>query len=185
MIVPVFILASCGSGEQKAGQKESGGTTGKDAGEVVSQPKMNADSLVTVINAERAKIENGLKSLQRTSLLTDNLREQIRQKWSKIEYYSGQGQILRIKTYPYEKISQRTEEFYFQDGSLILAFIEDQGATYTGKSENRVGKTYYFHDDVFVKEVNQTAEKETSIRTSDAERLLQEAKEYLGLFPKK
>ncbi|MCK9205123.1 MAG: hypothetical protein M0P58_11920 [Bacteroidales bacterium] len=183
----VFLFFSCGSPNQNAknDQKESTGQTAGVETETVQAPKINTDSLVKVIDVEREKIERNLKSLKRTTLTTTNLRAQIKQKWSKIDFYAEASQIVRIKTYPYDKISKRTEEFYFQKGKLILAFIEDEGAQYKGKSDKRVGKTYYFFNDAGIKEINQTTEIETSIRQSDSERLLQEAKEYIELFPKK
>ena len=182
-----MIFFSCGSNNQN----DKNGLNAKSDAPVVSEdktvaaPKINTDSLVKVIDAERERIETRLKSLQQTSLSTKDLRAQIKQKWSKIDYYTENGQIVRIKSFPYPKISQRTEEFYLQKGSLILAFIEDDGLKYTGMEPKRTGKTYYFSENSFIKEANVTNEKETTIRGSDSERLLQEAKEYLELFPKK
>jgi hypothetical protein len=179
-----FLLFSCGTSQQKAGEQAAKtDTTVKPATEAAAPAAVNADSLVKIIDAERAKIEGNLKSLQKKTLPTKDLRAQIRQKWSKLDFYSGNGRVVRIKSYPYEQISHRTEEFYFRDGKLILAFIEDTGSQFTGKSEKRDGKTYYFFNDAVIKEDNQTGEKETSIRTSDGERLLQEGQEYLTLVP--
>jgi hypothetical protein len=181
-----FICFSCGSNNKGTGNDQGNNTdtTMHADNSIVYTPKINTDSIVKVIDVERGKIENRLTSLQKKSLPTKDLRAQIKQKWSKLDFYSDNNQIVRIKSYPYEKISHRTEEFYFQNGKLMLAFIEDEGFPYVGKSDKRVGKTYYFFDDTFINEVNPTNEKETTIRSSDGERLLQEAKEYLELFPK-
>jgi hypothetical protein len=176
----VFIFISCGSNDQK----ETPAATVNSDKSTTSIPKANIDSLVKAIDMEREKIENNLAASQKKSLPTAGLREQIKQKWSRIEFFSQNDQLVRIKTFPYENISRRTEEFYFQNGKLVLAFIEDEGLEHIGKSEKRTGKTYYFFNDAVIKEDNQTNEKETTIRTSDGERLLQEAKEYLELFPK-
>jgi hypothetical protein len=177
----VFILFSCGSNDQK---KTPGAAVNSEES-VASVPKVNVDSVVKAIDMEREKIENNLPSSQKKSLPTTDLREQIKQKWSRIEFFSQNDQLVRIKTFPYEKVSQRTEEFYYQNGKLILAFIEDDGLQHIGKSEARTGKTYYFFEGAFINENNQTNEKETTVRSSDGERLLQESKEYLELFPKK
>jgi hypothetical protein len=48
-----------------------------------------------------------------------------------------------------------------------------------------VDKEYYYQNDLCIKEDNRSKEPETTIRDSDCERLMQEAKEYLELFPKK
>ena len=66
----------------------------------------------------------------------------------------------------------------------MLAFIDDEGMKYIGKTDKHIDKAYYFSGDIVIKEINQSKEKETSIRESDSERLLQEAYEYLELFPK-
>ncbi len=181
-----FVSFACGSNNQNAGNGQKGITdsTVKSKATTVNTPKINTDSLVQVIEKERERIESNLKSFKQKILPTKDLRAQIKQKWSKIEYYTENDQIVRIITLPYEKIVPRTEEFYFQKGILILAFINDEGLKYIGKEDKRVGKAYYFSGDAVIKEDNRTNEKETSIRTSDGERLLQEAKEYLELFPK-
>ena len=187
MILGIVVACfSCGSCNQSAKTEESKNNDAAIASEenAVKTPKINADSLVKVIDIERERLENNLKSFQKKTLSTKDLRPQVKQKWSKIDFYTENDQIVRIKSYPYDKISQRTEEFYFQKGKLILAFIEDDGSKFIGKEPKRAGKTYYFFEDSFLKEANVTNEKETTIRSSDGERLLQEATEYLELYPK-
>ncbi len=182
----VLLFFACGSNNQTAKNEQQikADSTAKAESKTVSKPKINTDSLVIVIENERERIEKNLKSFRQKIVPTKDFRAQIKQKWSKIEYFSENGQIVRIITLPYEKIVNRTEEFYFQKGNLILAFINDEGLKYIGKEDKRVGKAYYFSGDAVIKEDNRTAEKETNIRTSDSERLLQESKEYLELFPK-
>jgi len=167
--------------KQKEKQKQE-----QDSIDSADRTKKKADSLIIAINLERDRIENNLKSFQIKSLSTKTLREQIKQKWSKIEFCTEKDQIVRIKTYPYKEITNRTEEFYFQKGKLMLAFICDNGLLIKeGKPEKGLGKTYYFSEDAVIKEENLSNEKETSIRNSDSERLLQEAKEYLELYSTK
>ena len=184
VLAMALALCSCGTGNKNAGkeQKDTTGAGIAQGEEAKVKPKVNVDSMATVIDAERNRIETALKSLQRTTIPTMNLREQIKQKWSKLDFYTDKGQVIRIKSYPHEKISQRTEEFYFKNGKLILAFIEDNGLKNTGKATDRFGKTYYYFNDESFKEINQTNEKETGIRASDSERLLEEANEYLEIF---
>ena len=184
VLAMALVLCSCGTGNKNAG-KEQQDTTGAGIAqgqEAEVRPKVNVDSMATVIDAERNRIETALKSLKRTTIPTTNLRAQIKQKWTKLDFYTEKDLVVRIKSYPYEKISQRTEEFYFKNGKLILAFIEDNGSKNTGKAADRFGKTYYYFADESFKEVNQTNEKETGIRASDSERLLEEANEYLEIF---
>jgi hypothetical protein len=180
------VLFSCGPNHEVGNSGENKKTELKSSSEtkVVAAPKINADSIVKSIDAERERIENNLKSLQRKSLSTKGMREQIKQKWSKLDFYTENSQVVRIKSYPYANITKRTEEFYFRNGQLIIAFIEDNGLDFKGKEPKRDGKTYYFAGDSLLRESNMTHEQETTIRSSDSERLLQEAKEYLGLFPR-
>ncbi len=141
--------------------------------------------LVTKIDAQKAEIETKIKEIKPTELKTAELREQLKQKWEKIHFYVDNGQVIRVKTYAYDKISKRTEEFYFENGNLILAVIEDDGTGEAGKEKAELNKLYYFNEGMPVHEINNTNETEYSVRESDAERLLEEANEYLKLYAEK
>ena len=142
--------------------------------------------LVQKIDAQKAEIETQIKEIKPTELKTTSLREQIKQKWEKVHFYTNaQGQVLRIKTYPYDKVSKRTEEFYFQNGKLMLAVIEDDGTGEVGKAKENLAKLYYFNEGKSFQEINNSGETEYSIKESDAERLLEEANEYLTLHSEK
>lgn len=183
----IFFLLSCGSGNKNAGNEQKEGTPAavKPETEKVKTPKINADSLVKVIEAENARIESNLKSLKRIILKTTDLRAQVKQKWSEINYYTENGKIVKVVTLPYPQISKRTEEFTYLNGKLILALIADNGIKESGEQEKQINKEYYYFNDNCFKEDNRSKEKETTIRNSDSERLLQEGNEYLDLFPKK
>lgn len=144
------------------------------------QPSLNIDSLVKSINEERTSIENELG--EPMEITTAELKEKIKQKWSKIEFYNKDDNVVRIKTYPYPGISKRTEEFYLKDRALILAVIEDDGSGDRGKSNDEIDKMYYFHDNELIYEMNELTEKEYSIRESDAEELFSEVSEYLNIY---
>ncbi len=183
----LFFLLSCGSGNKNAGDEQKGSAQAavKPETEAVKAPKINADSLVKVIEAENARIESNLKSFKKIILKTTDLRAQIKQKWSEINYFTENGQIVKVVTLPYPKISKRTEEFTYRNGKLILALIADNGIRESGDQEKQINKEYYYFNDSCFKEDNRSKEKETTIRSSDSERLLQEGAEYLDLFPKK
>lgn len=180
-----FFLFSCGSNNTGKEQKENAQAAVNKDSVTAQAPKTNVDSLVKVIEAENSRIEANLKSFTKTSLKTTGLREQIKQKWSIIEYFTENAQIVKIVTLPYKQITKRTEEFTFKQGKLILALIADQGIDEKGNFEKEIDKEYYFSDEICIKEDNRSNEKETTIRNSDSERLLQEANEYLDLMPKK
>jgi hypothetical protein len=181
----VFFLISCGTPNTGQVQKENDQTAVKKEVAAMQTSTINIDSTVKVIEAENARIEANLKSLTKTSLKTTDLREQIKQKWSVIDFYTENSQIVKIITLPYPQITKRTEEFTFQNGKLILAVIADKGIAEGPDEEKSIDKEYYYVDNKCVKEDNRSNEKETTIRESDSERLLQEALEYLELFPGK
>lgn len=142
--------------------------------------------MVQKIDAQKAEIETKIKDVKPTELKTTALREQLKQKWEKLHFYTNaEGQVIRVKTYPYDKVSKRTEEFYFQDGKLILAVIEDDGTGEAGKEKEKLNKLYYFNEEKPFHEINNSGETEYSIKESDAERLLEEANEYLKLKAEK
>ena len=99
MLLGIGVLFfACGSPNQnnKNGQKGNTDTTVNSQEEGVKTPKINADSLVKAINIAREKVDQNLKSFQKKSLPTTNLRAQIKQKWFKIEYYSENAQIVKV-----------------------------------------------------------------------------------------
>lgn len=140
------------------------------------------NALVADITKERMAIEARKAQLDRLTVPTDKLEERIKQKWSKLEFYSRNGQVQRIKSYPHDGISTRTEEFYFRDGQLIFAYIQDNGVHSEAGGQHTTGKEYYYDEGRFVAERNLSGEKEYSIRHSDEERLEAEAMEYVDIF---
>lgn len=183
--MPALLFTNCGGSEENNNEKQT-----KEEKvvivekEIIEEPEVevtiNADSAIQAINAKRAQIESELADP--TEVPTTELREKIKQKWSKIHFYSVNGNVVRIKTYPYEQISKRTEEFYFNNGQLMLVIIEDNGEGEKGKTSEEIEKLYYYNNGEFFDEENHTSENEYKIKDSDAEELAQEAKEYLDIF---
>ncbi|MAX79498.1 MAG: hypothetical protein CL843_04895 [Crocinitomicaceae bacterium] len=157
-------------------------TVTEEVEEMVEEAVVDADAVVSAVDQKRNEIETAIKDIEPVSIETTELRSKIKQKWSKIHVYTVDGNVLRIKTYPYEEISKRTEEFYFDKGMLILATIEDNGEGEPGKDKSEIDKMYYYQDGKFVTEEHHTDEKEYSIKDSDGEELLEEAKEYLEIY---
>jgi len=151
---------------------------------VIPTEKVDNSNLVSEIDQMKNKIEADKSKLKQAEMSTKDLRGQIKQKWSKIHFYSDGDKVVRVKTYPYDQISERTEEFYFNDSKLIFAIIKDDGNKNQGDDEKVKSKMYYFNNGELVKEVNNSEEDEHEIRRSDSERLLQEAEEYLLLVKK-
>jgi hypothetical protein len=168
--------------------KEPAKTSPSASANESTSPKtdVNVDPMVQLIDQTRAQIESNLG--QPTEVSTAKLKEKIKQKWSKIHFYTQNGQVVRIKAYPYDQISKRTEEFYLQGDKLILALIQDDGISgkeengETGEKAETINKMYYFQGDELIKEIKQANEEEHSIKNSDAEELIQEVNEYLEIF---
>lgn len=143
-------------------------------------PVLDLDSFVNFVNENRAKIENAVAVP--VEIATESLRAKISQKWEKIHFYLLEGEVVRIKTYPYQNISARTEEFYLSEGALILAVVEDNGESDRGKSLEEFDKAYYFYQGEIVKEIHSENENEYGIKDSDGEELLSEVQEYLDIY---
>jgi hypothetical protein len=176
----LLFITSCGSPEKKEEQSEVKQESTVPSEETASTPSVNTDSLVSLIDEARSKAEQ-IKD-KPLELKTEKMREKIKQKWASIHFYMTDGKLARIKTYPHDKISKRTEEFYVQDDALVLAVIEDDGSGARGKAAEKLNKMYYFHQNDLIKEVNSSDEPEQSVKKSDAEELLSEFGEYLQIF---
>jgi len=148
----------------------------------ITETFLNVDSLIQVIDQKRSEIEK--LTIPPIELSTKNLREKIKQKWSKIHFYVQNNQVIKIKTYPYPEITKRTEEFYASEKGLILVVIEDNGEGKKGKSKDQIDKMYYFDNGKLIKEINNKNEVEYALKESDALELLSEFNEYLDIFKK-
>jgi hypothetical protein len=183
LLVASLILACTSGAEQDEPVRENAQTENTDDQDNTANDQateLNIEALVAEINAYRASVENKKAELNLKELPTSELREQIRQKWQSIHFYFDSEALVRVKTYPHDGISSRTEEFYFQNGNLVSAHILDEG-TVEGADPYASAKSYYFYMDNLIHEENNSGEAEFSIRESDGERLLQEAMEYLEI----
>ena len=176
-------LFSCGDSSHSSNAYEKTITVNTEVvinEEKEALPTATIDSLITTIDAIRASIEANLG--EPMIVETKELREKLKQKWTKVHYYTADGQVVRIKTYPHESISNRTEEFYLDGQNLVLAVIEDDGTGDRGKTGEAINKMYYFHDGKVIEEMHSVEESEYTLRDSDAEELLAEVKEYLDIY---
>lgn len=186
------LLFSCGQDKQaKEENTTQTDTTAKDTSKkdteetTTNDTAVDKEKVVAAHNNLRSEIETKIKEIKPVEVSTKELREKVKQKWSKIEFYVLDNQVVRVKTYPHENISKRTEEFYFKDGKLAIVTIEDDGSTSKDKEKGSIEKAYYYQNDKLVSEVNNSKETEFSIKNSEAEELLQEAKEYLEIYKSK
>ena len=179
-VVLFAAVSSCNQPAEKATEETAPAVVEEVIEVEVEEEVIDADSIVTAIDEARAEIEANLG--EPVAVATKELKEKIKQKWEKIHFYLMDGQVIRVKTYPYENISARTEEFYLMNGELALAVIEDNGAGERGKTAEQIDKLYYFYNGEAVKKVGAENEKEYSVKDGDAEELMAELKEYLDIY---
>jgi predicted RNase H-like nuclease (RuvC/YqgF family) len=179
LIFVSIIQISCANLEEKT-QTNNDQPSSEEVSSIETEESLNVDSIISTIDEYRASLESELA--EAIELTTDSLRAKIKQKWQKIHFYTNNGELQRIKTYPYSEISQRTEEFYIKDGELVLVVIEDQDGEQRGKAKSEIDKLYYFHNGEVVEEMKKDQKAEYSIRESDGEELYTEFKEYVDLF---
>ena len=178
LLVSIFQLA-CVNLEEKTSENHDQ-TSSEEVNSIETKTTLDIDSITSSIDEYRTQVESELPEV--IELSTDSLRAKIKQKWQKIHFYADEGQLKRIKTYPYPEISQRVEEFYVQNGELVLVVIEDQDGEERGKAKSDLDKVYYFHKEEVIKEMKKDSKAEYSVRQSDGEELYTEFEEYLDLF---
>lgn len=154
----------------------------QDVTELETRTSLDTTLLMNTIDNKRLEIENQLDQIDRIVVDTDSLRAKIKQKWSRIHFYLIDGKVVRIKTYPYPEISERTEEFYFNEGDLILVTIEDNGLGKPGKEKGQIDKMFYFHQGFFLTEYSASKERNHGVVKFEGEELMQEAQEYLSIL---
>lgn len=180
----LFAMTACGGSEEETGENDETNDVvveGTETETIEETAALNVDSLVAAINDLRTSIESSIG--EAVEMETTEQREKIKQKWKAIHFYTLNDEIVRVKTYPHEGISQRTEEFYFDGGELIMAVIEDNGEGERGKSESELDKIYYYHGGSMIKEVGANTVESEEI--SSGEELVEEAMEYLSIYEKK
>lgn len=181
LLLSLFLITAC-SPQPEVDTDENLGQAQEDKTLTEAPRQLDTNLLINTIDNKRLEIENQLDQIDRVVIETDSLRAKIRQKWARIHYYLIDGKVVRIKTYPHVGISTRTEEFYFNEGDLILVTVEDDGLGKRGKEKGMIDKMFYFHDGLFLTEYSSSKEREYQIKESESQELLQEAGEYLEIL---
>lgn len=166
------LLTGCKEASKTEAEKDKTKTT-----DTVKKNTSNVDDLIVKIQKYRA--ENEAKLLNKTftkkeiSLNGEKIKENIKQKWEKLDVYLEGDKVIRIQTYPHKGISERTEEFYLQNEALVFAFIQDKGPKNEGKDTGQPGKEFYFDKDKLIKYVNTSGEE---VKNSDEEKNMYETR---------
>lgn len=114
----------------------------------------------------------------------DGFREDLKQKWEKMDAYYEGDKVVRIQLYPHKGVSERTEEFYIMDGKLIFVFIQDKGPKHEGADMGEPGKEMFFYNDKLISYEDRSGEK-TDIETDKKlyeTKIPVEAKELLEIL---
>ena len=118
-----------------------------DTKSTAASNNQNPDERVRTIDAHVVKVEERLSQLTRkeTILKPNALVKVTDEKWAKMHTYSDGASLERLKVYP-SAGSKKTEEFYYDNGSLVFVFVEAEGAGKEGHDANAKGTKYYFGD---------------------------------------
>ncbi|MGY6561919.1 MAG: hypothetical protein ACXITV_07420 [Luteibaculaceae bacterium] len=158
------LMVSCGSNNSASQNVE-----------VVDSTAVALDATVLTIDEYRKSVENA--QIEPVELTTESMSAEVKEKWSKIHFYADNGDLVKIKTYPHEG-SEKTEEFYFQDGKLVTAVIESNGAGTKGKDKSALDQVLYFSEGSLI--ANFIFGEASSIEEGKekADKILGEAAEY-------
>lgn len=182
-IIVGLLAATIGFSSCNTNENQEAKTIEANPQEVVSTETTPVNEVsVDEINLIRTKIE--ALQVEPLEITTSDLREKIKQKWSKMHFYVEDGIVVKVKTYPYAEISKRTEEFYANKDGLLLVVIEDNGEGPKGKSQSEIDKMYYFNNDKLIKKIKKGEEQEFSNENLDAQGLSAEFKEYIEIYNK-
>lgn len=179
-IVILFIsFVSCKKEEQKTEPE-------KEKPKTEQTTKVNTDELVGKISKFRADVEGKLEKLTRKEIKLDGkeIKEDIKQKWVKMDTYSDGDKLVRIQVYPHKGISERTEEFYYMDGKLVFVSIKDKGLEVKEGKDEGMGKEFYFDGDKLIKYDNKSGEQIKNLEEEKKmyeTKLVFEGKEFLEL----
>lgn len=117
-------------------------------------PKVNTDEIVAKIQKYRAdnevKVTNNSFTKKIIPLTGANVKENIKQKWSELGVFSEGDKIIRLMLYPHKGATERSEEFYLQNGKLVFVFIQNI-EKHEGKDTGEPGLEIYFDNDKLIK----------------------------------
>lgn len=114
--------------------------------EIDTTAERNAMQIRSEIEKYRERIENTIDQLDQKSITLSEARAELSHDWEKLDYYSDNENVVRIKTYPNEEKKARTEEFYFIDGELVFAMVEEEGVGKKGNEGETSGSAFYYDE---------------------------------------
>ena len=181
----VLFVSSCGKDSTK---KDETTDKTKVTDTTKKTPQVNNDEAINKIKKFREDGEKKLlgNTLTRKTVKFDNdkIKENIKQKWEKMDVYYDGDKVIRIQTYPHAGSSERNEEFYIMDGKLVFAFIQDK-EKHEGKDMGEPGKEFYFDKDKLIKYENRTDEKSTNLEEEMRKyesNLISEVNDYMEII---
>ncbi len=100
---------------------------------------------VLATDAEVQAIERAIPNLKRHEVLPqpNSLAAVTDVQWAKLHTYAKGDVVQRLKVYP-PAGSQKTEKFYYRDGTLVMVLIEPNGEGHKGHDDRANDERYYF-----------------------------------------
>jgi hypothetical protein len=178
----LFFLCSCNNSGTKTGETKTDSTVAISARDTTGDA-----ALVQNSEQMKASVEAMAPSLIKQELLLKGSKasEAAKQEWMKMDIYKdSSGSIRRIKLYPHQGVSERSEEYYFNNERLFFVYISDHGVATEEHDEGKPGKEFHFRDDRLVKYDDQSGDKEMDVaqeRKIYEASLPVKAKEYLEI----
>lgn len=169
----LLFLYSCKNSAIKTGEIQA------DKSVVISKPDTTGvAALVGQSELMKSSIEATAPAMIKQEVFFKNSEasESVKQEWMKMNIYKdSSGAIRRVKLYPYTGVSERSEEYYFDNEKLFFVYISDHGISTENKDEGKPGKEFHFVQDRLVKYDDYSGDKELDIE--------QERKMYQASLP--
>lgn len=156
-----FLFISCSKDTTKKDEKTDKQTV-TDTTKKTNPPADNTEILAKLKKYREEgeqKLNDKKFTKKEVNFKGDGFREDLKQKWEKMDAYYEGDKVVRIQLYPHKGVSERTEEFYIMDGKLVFVFIQDQGPKHEGADMGEPGKEMFFYNDKLISYEDRSGEK--------------------------
>ncbi len=157
LLISFVIFAACNDNASQSTNTQTSVSTVNDSAADYSQQIAANEKMKAAIEAAASGYAKKEIDLKKSAA-----NESIKQEWAKMDVYSDSAGIRKIKLYPYQGISQRSEEFYYNNGKMFFAFISDSGLSNENKDENLPGKEFHFMGEKLLKYDDKSGDKENN-----------------------
>ena len=157
LLISYVFFAACNNQASESANKETSVSPANNSATDYNQQVAANEKMKAAIEAAAAGYAKKEIDLKKSAA-----NASIKQEWSKMNVYSDSTGIRKIKLYPYQGISQRSEEFYYNNGKMFFTFISDSGLNNENKDENLPGKEFHFMGEKLLKYDDKSGDKENN-----------------------